>query len=139
MEILDDELKEDYGIDSNMEDSSNSERSVETIPHRIIQREEMPQIIETWFRKLSSIQINNIPLIFKTFNNDTIIVDPKLTIEVINQALGIKEPDIFKFINNLYFYSQDKILEEAFGKFRFIQIPPLTFTQTGLNRFQLDF
>lgn len=133
MEILDDELKEEYGL--NLE----THIPISALPRRIVQREEMPKIIEAWFEKLNDIKINAIPLIFKTFHNDTIIIDPKLTIEVINASLGTKEQTIFDFLYNMYFYSQDQILKKAFGDFTFIQVPSLIFTQTGPNRFQLDF
>lgn len=133
MEILDDELKEEYGL--NLE----TPIPISALPRRIVQREEMPKIIEAWFEKLNDIKINAIPLIFKTFHNDTIIIDPKLTIEVINASLGTKEQTIFDFLYNMYFYSQDQILKKAFGDFTFIQVPSLIFTQTGPNRFQLDF
>jgi hypothetical protein len=133
MEILDDNLKEEYG--QNLEGPT----LVSTLPRRIVQREEMPKIIASFFEKLNDIKINGIPLIFKTFHNDTIIIDPKLTIEIINAALGINENTIFNFLYNMYFYSQDQILRKAFGDFIFIQVPSLIFTQTGPNRFQLDF
>lgn len=137
MEILDEDLKEELGINFGM--NSDEHSMVNTLPRRIVQREEMPKIITAWFEKLNEIKINDIPLIFKTFHNDTIIIDPKLTIEIINSALGINEKNIFDFLYNMYFYSHDQILKKAFGDFIFIQVPSLIFTQTGPNRFQLDF
>lgn len=134
MEILDEDLAEDLGLQavSPKIDKANYET-------RIIQQEEMPQVIKTLINRLSNIQINNISLIFRTFHNDTIIIDPKLTIDVINKSLGINENSLYDFIYNMYFYGLESILEETFGKYIFIQIPPLIFQQTGDNRFQFDF
>jgi hypothetical protein len=131
MEILDNELKAELSIE-------NEEVKIIPLEDRVIYPEEMPKIIDVFFKKLESIRINNVSLISKAFN-DTIIIDPKLTIDIINQSLGIKENDLFHFIYNMYFYNQDALLKEAIGEYRFIQIPALSFNQIGDNRFQLDY
>jgi len=132
MEILDDELKEELNLNQ-IELTKQS-----SLEDRIIYPEEMPKIIDTFFKKLESIRINNVPLV-SNFFNDTIILDPKLTIDVINQSLGTNASDLFHFLYNMYFYNQEALLKDAIGDYRFIQIPPLSFNQIGDNRFQLDY
>lgn len=136
MEILDEELAQELGIELEVQDPIIPRSN---LPQRVIQKEEMPQVVSILINKLKHMTINTVPLIMKTFHNDTIIIDPKLNIEIINKALGLNEATIFDFIYNIYFYGQDSILEEAFGKYIFISVPSLIFTQTGDNRFQFDF
>jgi hypothetical protein len=132
MEIIDDDLINQFDIKQETKPSS--------LENKIITREEMPQVINGWFKMLENIMVNDIPLIQDSNIRDySFAIDPSLNIEILQRVLGVKEQTLFSFINTLYFYSLDKILIEQFGSYKFIGIPTVIFTPLSANRFSIDF
>jgi hypothetical protein len=132
MKIISEDLKNKYNI-------QKEEDLKPKLEQKIVFQEEAPKLIECYIQKLDEIKINNIKLISKVFNNDTILIDPSLNINIINKALGLNEDNLFNFLYNIYFYNQNKFLEKIYGNYLFIQIPTISFLQIGENRFQLDY
>ena len=135
MEILDPKLKEKFKNEPEVVTLNTNQ----VLEQRHIEREEMSKIIMEFISILKEVNINGTPLITNTFNNDTIIIDPQLKIEIINKVLNLNESSLFNFIYNIYFYNLNKILEKCFGNYIFLNVPALSFLQTGENRFQFDF
>lgn len=132
MEIIDNDLIDQFAI--------KQETKPSILENKIITREEMPQVINGWFKTLEDIMVNDVPLIQNVNIRDySFTLDPSLTIEILQRALGVKEQTIFSFVNTLYFYSLDKILLDQFGAHKFIGIPTVIFTPLSANRFSIDF
>lgn len=140
MEILDDDLKNEIAQESIIDSFVPTKLKNDTkLEHRVVEIEEMPNVIETYVEMLKNIKIQNLNLILKA-TKDTIIIDPKITLNIINKSLGLNNKTLVDFFYNFYFYNQDEILNKTFkNKYIYIRVPILIFNQTGENRIQFDY
>ena len=99
---------------------------------RNLRREETKQVILAFIGIIKNVQINSKPLVVNATSR-AIATNPQISIEEIQQTLGVEDKTKLDFIRQLYIRSGDKIIKELFPDENILNIPVLSFEENGAS------
>jgi len=98
--------------------------------YRNLKNVEKKEVILAFVSILKNLSLNDKPLVVNATSR-TITTNPNITIEEIQQTLGVQEKTKLDFIRQLYIRSGLKLLKELFPDDNILNMPVISFEENG--------
>ena len=97
-------------------DNDNKELDGKKLNQINLNREQIIQTIEEFKKRLSDIKFDNGDKLIIDITDDTILFNPKYSIDDINNQFELEVENKIDFIRNIYSYGIDEIYKTLFGE-----------------------
>ena len=104
---------------------------------RNLKRDEIKKVIQGFIEILKNITINQKPLVINATTR-ALAMNPQITLEEIQDTLGIRDNSKVDFVRQLYIRSGPKLLKKLFPEENILNMPVISFEENG-NSIQLHY